>query len=275
MVWYLQSIGPQPRLSAADELALAERIAAGSQEAKHKLVIANMPLVVSVAKRYIGQGVGLLDLIQEGSIGLLTAATQFDPAKGYRFSTYATWWIIQLIQRCISEHGRSIRMPVNLSANYYRLTRVSQQLEQELGRQPTLEELALRLGLSLGKVEHLNNGMSQGRARETLSLDYPVDEEQTVGDLLEDETCTTAEEIVDHHLLKDHLQQLLKRLTAVERFVIARRYELIDHPDYKVTASAIAQELHCTPARVRQIQCVALQKLRTMGEASHLHKFLD
>ncbi len=222
---YLNDIGAKRLLSAEEEQHLAQRIQAGDQDSREQFIQANLRLVVSMAKRYQGRGLALDDLIQEGNIGLLRAVEKFDPTRGYKFSTYATWWIRQAIARAIADQGRTIRLPVHMGEKVARLERIRRHLQQELGREPSPEELAEHMQMSVEKVQEIVRA-----SQELLSLDFSLNGDQDfhLGDLVEDRSAQAPPDVASHHLLKDQVEDLLDRLTERERAVLSLRFGLSD-----------------------------------------------
>ncbi len=255
---YLREIGRVPMLSHAQEIELAKRIEAGDKEAVQQFVLANLRLVVSIAKRYVGRGLSLLDLIQEGNIGLMRAVQRYDWRRGHRFSTHATWWIRQAISRAVADKGRAIRLPVYVNTALNRVRRERQRLVQELGRDPTEQELADALGLDVERLHEL------GAAPATpISLELPVgeDEEQELGDVLADETSTSPEEAATTRTMKQEVQEVLEDvLTPRERLVLQLRFGLGNGHTFPL--EQVGRQLGITRERVRQIEAGALAKLR-------------
>lgn len=271
---YLREIGQYPLLNAVDEVKLAKRIERGDKAAKRKLAEANLRLVVSIAKKYIGRGLTLLDLIQEGNLGLNRAVEKFDYKKGFKFSTYATWWIRQAITRAIADQARTIRIPVHMVETINRYMRTQRELQQELGREPTHEELAAKLGVDLEKLEHIMK-ISQ----ETVSLESPVGEENdsTLGEFIEDKTTISPEEQAIYQLMKGHVEDSLAILTPREQKILRMRFGL--DADEGVgrthTLEEVGKEFGVTRERIRQIEAKALQKLKKHEEASKLKDYLS
>ncbi len=254
---YLGEIGRYPLLTAEQEMALARRIVDGDIEAQQQLVKANLRLVVSIAKRYNNQGIFLLDLVQEGNLGLIRAAQKFDPARGFRFSTYATWWIRQAISRAVAEHTRTIHIPVHVVELIYKMKRVGRQLYQELGRDPLPEEIAQAVGLSKERVVEL-----QSMAETPISLDAPLidDEQYHLADTLEDTRATAPADIVTHQVLREQIDSALEVLNTRERQVIELRYGLYDGHCH--TLEELSSHFKLTRERIRQIEVKALRALR-------------
>jgi RNA polymerase primary sigma factor len=294
---YLREIGRVPLLSAADEVHLARAVEAGlfAEEelrgrfdgppaqreeleqivdegvlAKRRLVESNLRLVVSVAKRYVGRGLPLLDLIQEGNLGLIRAVEKFDYARGFKFSTYATWWIRQSVTRAIADQARSIRMPVHVVETLHKVLRVQRQLAQTLGRDPTIEEIAEVVGVEVERVAELVT-----MAPEPVSLSLPVGESEgnVLGDLIEDSDGTDPEAAATGHLLGDYLDRVLTTLGDRERRVVRMRYGLDDGQQH--TLEEVGREFGVTRERVRQIEAKSLAKLRHSRHATGLHDFLE
>jgi RNA polymerase primary sigma factor len=254
---YLREIGKIPLLTAEEELALAQRVVKGDKKAKDQMAEANMRLVVSIAKRYVGRGLDLLDLIQEGNTGLLRAVEKFDPDKGFKFSTYATWWIRQAITRAIADQARTIRIPVHMVETINKLLRTQRRLTQELNREPTNEEIA----------EAIKQDIS--------SLDASVrdDEEDSVlGDFIEDEDTVSPEESATGQLLKEHVKDMLGALTEREQKILKLRFGLEDGKSH--TLEEVGQEFNVTRERIRQIEAKALAKLRKHRDAKKLHDYI-
>jgi RNA polymerase primary sigma factor len=285
---YLREIGRVPLLSAEEEVMLARRMERGNQEktklvaqrnrrivfegeeAQRRLAEANLRLVVSVAKKYIGRGMSLLDLIQEGNIGLLRAVEKFDYTKGYKFSTYATWWIRQAITRAIADQARTIRIPVHMVETINRLIRTSRRLLQDLGREPTYEEIALELQVTPEKVREIIK-VSQ----EPVSLETPVGEEDDshLGDFIEDHSAPAPAEAANHQLLKEQVEDVLTALSDRERKVLQLRFGLDDGRSR--TLEEVGREFKVTRERIRQIEAKALRKLRQPSRARRLKDYLD
>ena len=267
---YLREIGKIPLLTSAEELALAQKVVAGDKRAKDKMAEANMRLVVSIAKRYVGRGLDLLDLIQEGNTGLLRAVEKFDPDKGFKFSTYATWWIRQAITRAIADQARTIRIPVHMVETINKLLRTQRRLTQDLNREPTNEEIAVEMELDVEKVEHIMK-----IKQDISSLDASVrdDEEDSVlGDFIEDEDTVTPEESATGQLLKEHVKDLLGSLSEREQKILRLRFGLEDGKNH--TLEEVGQEFSVTRERIRQIEAKALAKLKKHKDSKKLMDYL-
>ena len=267
---YLKEIGKVPLLSPKEEVSLATRMAEGDQEAKRKLTEANLRLVVSIAKRYVGRGMLFLDLIQEGNLGLIKAVEKFDYKKGYKFSTYATWWIRQAITRAIADQARTIRIPVHMVETINKLIRVSRQLLQEYGRDPQPEEIAKEMGISEEKVREIIK-----IAQEPVSLETPIGEEDDshLGDFIPDEEVPAPAEAAAFTLLKEQLMDVLDTLTPREEKVLRLRFGLDD--GRARTLEEVGKEFNVTRERIRQIEAKALRKLRHPSRSKKLKDFLD
>lgn len=267
---YLREIGKIPLLTAEEELALAQRVVAGDKKAKDQMAEANMRLVVSIAKRYVGRGLDLLDLIQEGNTGLLRAVEKFDPDKGFKFSTYATWWIRQAITRAIADQARTIRIPVHMVETINKLLRTQRRLTQELNREPSNEEIAKAMEIDVDKVEHIMK-----IKQDISSLDASVrdDEEDSVlADFIEDEDTISPEESATNQLLKEHVKDMLGALTEREQKILKLRFGLEDGKSH--TLEEVGQEFAVTRERIRQIEAKALAKLRKHKDAKKLHDYI-
>jgi RNA polymerase primary sigma factor len=267
---YLKEIGKVPLLTAEEEVSLAKRIERKDMEAKRKLIEANLRLVVSIAKRYVGRGMLFLDLIQEGNLGLIRAVEKFDYRKGYKFSTYATWWIRQAITRAIADQARTIRIPVHMVETINKLIRVQRQLLQDIGREPTPEEIAIEMGTTPAKVREILK-ISQ----EPVSLETPIGEEEDsqLGDFIEDEDATMPVEAVSEIMQKEELTNVLNTLTHRERKVIELRFGLKgEHPR---TLEEVGQKFGVTRERIRQIEAKTLAKLKSYRDSQRLRDFLD
>ncbi|MDO5326174.1 MAG: RNA polymerase sigma factor RpoD [Clostridia bacterium] len=267
---YLKEIGRVPLLTAEEEIEIAQRMEQGDEEAKKKLAEANLRLVVSIAKRYVGRGMLFLDLIQEGNLGLIKAVEKFDYRKGYKFSTYATWWIRQAITRAIADQARTIRIPVHMVETINKLIRVSRQLLQEYGREPTPDEIAKAMGISESKVREIIK-----IAQEPVSLETPIGEEEDshLGDFLEDETALAPAEAASHALMKEQLKDVLDTLTPREEKVLRLRFGLDD--GHQRTLEEVGKEFQVTRERIRQIEAKALRKLRHPSRSKKLKDYLD
>ena len=268
---YLREIGRIPLLSYDEELELAKKVLEGDEEAKQKLAESNLRLVVSIAKKYVGRGMLFLDLIQEGNMGLIKAVEKFDYTKGYKFSTYATWWIRQAITRAIADQARTIRVPVHMVETINKLTRIQRQLIQELGREPTVEEIAERVdGMSPEKVREI-----QKISLEPVSLETPIGEEDDshLGDFIEDEGAMSPDDYAANELLKDELNEVLLELTDREEKVLRLRFGLDDGRTR--TLEEVGKEFSVTRERIRQIEAKALRKLKHPSRSKRLKDFLD
>lgn len=267
---YLKEIGRAQLLSAEEEAELAKRIKQGDQEAKRKLTEANLRLVVSIARRYVGRGMLFLDLIQEGNMGLMKAVEKFDHTKGYRFSTYATWWIRQAITRAIADQARTIRIPVHMVETVNKLNRVTRQLLQELGREPTLQEIAEEMDLPEEKIREIMKIV-----QEPVSLETPVGEEHDshLGDFIEDQEAPAPADAAAYELLKEQLEDVLNTLTVREESVLRLRFGLDDGRTR--TLEEVGSVFGVTRERIRQIEAKALRKLRHPSRSKRLKDFLD
>ena len=267
---YLKDIGRVPLLSADDEIELARKMQDGDEEAKKKLSEANLRLVVSIAKRYVGRGMLFLDLIQEGNLGLMKAVEKFDYQKGFKFSTYATWWIRQAITRAIADQARTIRIPVHMVETINKLTRVSRLLTQKYGREPSPAEIAKEMNISEERVREI-----QKIAQDPVSLETPIGEEEDshLGDFIEDETTVTPSDSVSTTMLKETLLSVLNSLTPREEKVLRLRYGVDDGRPR--TLEEVGKEFNVTRERIRQIEAKALRKLRHPSRSKHLKDFLD
>ena len=269
---YLKEIGKYPLLTTEEEIALAKQIAEGTPEeqaaAKKKLSEANLRLVVSIAQRYVGRGMQFLDLIQEGNLGLIKAAEKFDYTKGYKFSTYATWWVRQAITRAISDQARTIRIPVHMVETINKLIRVNRQLAQELGRDPTPAEIAKEMGISESKVREIIK-----IAQEPVSLETPIGEEEDshLGDFIEDENAPAPAEVASNAMMREQLQEVLHTLTPREEKVIRLRFGLEDGQAH--TLEEVGKEFNVTRERIRQIEAKALRKIRHPGRSKKLRDY--
>lgn len=267
---YLKDIGRVPLLSPDEEIVLAQRMQDGDEAAKKRLSEANLRLVVSIAKRYVGRGMLFLDLIQEGNLGLMKAVEKFDYQKGFKFSTYATWWIRQAITRAIADQARTIRIPVHMVETINRLTRASRVLLQQLGREPTPAEIAQELNLPEDKVREI-----QKIAQDPVSLETPIGEEEDshLGDFIEDDHATTPSDSVSFTMLKEQLLGVLDTLTPREEKVLRLRYGIDDGKPR--TLEEVGKEFNVTRERIRQIEAKALRKLRHPSRSKKLKDFLD
>ena len=267
---YLKEIGKVPLLSAEEEIELAKRMENGDEAAKKRLAEANLRLVVSIAKRYVGRGMLFLDLIQEGNLGLIKAVEKFDYRKGYKFSTYATWWIRQAITRAIADQARTIRIPVHMVETINKLIRVSRQLLQELGREPTPEEIADKMDMSVERVREILK-ISQ----EPVSLETPIGEEEDsdLGDFIQDDNVPVPADAAAFTLLKEQLVEVLSTLTDREQKVLRLRFGLDD--GRARTLEEVGKEFNVTRERIRQIEAKALRKLRHPSRSRKLKDYLD
>ncbi len=267
---YLKEIGKVPLLSAEEEIELAKKMENGDQEAKKRLAEANLRLVVSIAKRYVGRGMLFLDLIQEGNLGLIKAVEKFDYRKGYKFSTYATWWIRQAITRAIADQARTIRIPVHMVETINKLIRVSRQLLQELGREPTPEEIAEEMDMPVDRVREILK-ISQ----EPVSLETPIGEEEDshLGDFIQDDNVPVPAEAASFTLLREQLVEVLGTLTEREQKVLRLRFGLDD--GRARTLEEVGKEFNVTRERIRQIEAKALRKLRHPSRSRKLKDYLD
>ena len=270
---YLREIGKIPLLTAEEELDLAHRVVAGDKKAKDKMAEANMRLVVSIAKRYSGRGLDFLDLIQEGNNGLLRAVEKFDPDKGFKFSTYATWWIRQAITRAIADQARTIRIPVHMVETINKLLRTQRRMTQEFNREPTIEELAEELEMTPEKIEYVIK-----IKQDITSLDAGIgrdgdEEDSTLSDFVEDEDSITPEESAATQLLKEQVKEVLSSLSDREQKIIRMRFGLDNGKNH--TLEEVGQEFAVTRERIRQIEAKALVKLRKHKDAKKLHEYLS
>lgn len=268
---YLKEIGRVDLLTHEQEIELAKRILEGDEQAKKELAAANLRLVVSIAKRYVGRGMLFLDLIQEGNMGLIKAVEKFDYTKGFKFSTYATWWIRQAITRAIADQARTIRVPVHMVETINKLTRIQRQLVQELGREPTAEEIAEKMdGMTPAKVREI-----QKISLEPVSLETPIGEEDDshLGDFIEDEGAMSPDDYASNELLKDELNEVLLELTDREEKVLRLRFGLDDGRTR--TLEEVGKEFNVTRERIRQIEAKALRKLKHPSRSKRLKDFLD
>ena len=267
---YLKEIGKVPLLSAEEERELAMKMAAGDEDAKRRMAEANLRLVVSIAKRYVGRGMLFLDLIQEGNLGLIKAVEKFDYEKGYKFSTYATWWIRQAITRAIADQARTIRIPVHMVETINKVIRVSRQLLQELGHDPSPEEIAAEMGMSVDKVREILK-----IAQEPVSLETPIGEKEDshLGDFIQDEDASEPSEAASLTLLKEQLAEVLDTLTPREKKVLELRFGMVDGRTR--TLEEVGKEFNVTRERIRQIEAKALRKLRHPSRSKRLRDFLN
>lgn len=267
---YLKEIGKIPLLSADEERVLAEKMEAGSITAKKKLAETNLRLVVSIAKRYVGRGMQFLDLIQEGNMGLMKAVEKFDFRRGFKFSTYATWWIRQAITRSIADQARTIRIPVHMVETINKLVRIERQLVQELGREPSNEEISEHMGIEVDKVNEIRK-----IAQEPVSLETPIGEEDDshLGDFIEDETAIAPDEAANFSMLKEQLNLVLNTLSEREKKVLELRFGLNDGTPR--TLEEVGKEFEVTRERIRQIEAKALRKLKHPSRSQKLRDFLE
>ncbi len=268
---YLREIGKIPLLTPAEELALAQRVKTGEKKAKDQMAEANMRLVVSIAKRYSGRGLDFLDLIQEGNTGLLRAVEKFDPDKGFKFSTYATWWIRQAITRAIADQARTIRIPVHMVETINKLLRTQRRMTQELNREPTIEELATEMEMEPEKIEYVMK-----IKQDITSLDANVrddDDESVLGDFVEDTDAKTPDESAGIQLLKEQVKEMLSVLTEREQKILKMRFGLEDGKSH--TLEEVGQEFSVTRERIRQIEAKALSKLRKHKDSKKLYEYLQ
>ena len=266
---YLKEIGKISLLSLEEEQELSKRVAEGDEKAKNILAESNLRLVVSIAKRYVGRGLLFLDLIQEGNIGLMKAVEKFDYGKGYKFSTYATWWIRQAITRALADQARTIRVPVHMVETINKMARIERQMTLELNREPTDQELSKKMGLSVEKIAEIRK-ISQ----DPVSLETPIGEEDDshLGDFLADERTMSPEDFATYEILKDELKQVLNTLTVREKEVLELRFGLFDGSSH--TLEEVGKKFKVTRERIRQIEAKALRKLRHPSRAKKLKDFL-
>ena len=267
---YLKEIGKVPLLSPEEEIELAKRMELGDENARKRLAEANLRLVVSIAKRYVGRGMQFLDLIQEGNLGLIKAVEKYDYSKGFKFSTYATWWIRQAITRAIADQARTIRIPVHMVETINRLIRTSRQLLQELGREPTPEEIAEKMEMPVERVREIMK-ISQ----DPVSLETPIGEEEDshLGDFIQDDEASQRAEEASYTLLREQLEEVLKTLTPREEEVLRMRFGLIDGKPH--TLEEVGKKFDVTRERIRQIESKALRKLRHPSRSKKLRDFLN
>ena len=267
---FLKEIGKVPLLTAEEEVELAIKMSQGDEEAKRRMTEANLRLVVSIAKRYVGRGMLFLDLIQEGNLGLIKAVEKFDYTKGYKFSTYATWWIRQAITRAIADQARTIRIPVHMVETINKVIRVSRQLLQELGHDPSAEEIAAEMGMPVDKVREILK-----IAQEPVSLETPIGEEEDshLGDFIPDEDASEPSEAASFSLLKEQLMEVLDTLTPREKKVLELRFGIVDGRTR--TLEEVGKEFNVTRERIRQIEAKALRKLRHPSRSKKLRDFLN
>ena len=270
---YLREIGKIPLLSSEEEMDLARRIVEGDKKAKDKMAEANMRLVVSIAKRYSGRGLDFLDLIQEGNTGLLRAVEKFDPDKGFKFSTYATWWIRQAITRAIADQARTIRIPVHMVETINKLLRTQRRMTQELNREPTIEELSKELDMEPDKIEYVIK-----IKQDISSLDAGVgrdgeDDDSVLQDFIVDEDTVSPEDSASNQLLKEQVQEILSSLSDREQKIVRMRFGLDNGKNH--TLEEVGQEFAVTRERIRQIEAKALAKLRKHKDAKKLYEYLD
>ena len=267
---YLKEIGKVPLLTPEEEIALAVRMSEGDEEAKHRMTEANLRLVVSIAKRYVGRGMLFLDLIQEGNLGLIKAVEKFDYTKGYKFSTYATWWIRQAITRAIADQARTIRIPVHMVETINKTIRVSRQLLQELGHDPSAEEIAAEMDMPVDKVRDILK-----IAQEPVSLETPIGEEEDshLGDFIPDEDASEPSEAASFSLLREQLEEVLDTLAPREKKVLELRFGIVDGRTR--TLEEVGKEFNVTRERIRQIEAKALRKLRHPSRSKKLRDFLN
>lgn len=267
---YLREIGKVPLLSAEQELELAKKIEEGDQDAKTQLINANLRLVVSIAKRHVGRGMQFLDLIQEGNLGLMKAVDKFDYKKGFKFSTYATWWIRQAITRSLADQARTIRIPVHMVETINKLTKISRTLLQQLGREPTQAEIAEAMGISESKVAAI-----QKIAQDPVSLETPIGEEDDshLGDFIEDKNTASQLEIAESTMLKDEIESILSTLAPREAMVLILRYGLRDNRPR--TLEEVGKVFNVTRERIRQIEAKALRRLKHPNKIKRLKDFMD
>jgi RNA polymerase primary sigma factor len=267
---YLKDIGKVPLLTQEQEIELAKRMAEGDEDAKRQLSESNLRLVVSIAKKYVGRGMLFLDLIQEGNFGLMKAVEKFDYTKGFKFSTYSTWWIRQSITRAIADQARTIRIPVHMFETINKQKKVTRDLFQELGREPTVEEISKQMGIPVAKVIEI-----QKISQDTVSLDTPVGEEEdsTLGTFIQDENAVSPADSASTMMLKEQLMEVLSTLTPREQKVIMLRYGIED--GHTRTLEDVGKEFSVTRERIRQIEAKALKKLRNPSRSKKLRDYVD
>ena len=271
---YLREIGKIPLLSNDEEMELAKRVLEGDRRAKDRMAEANMRLVVSIAKRYSGRGMDLLDLIQEGNTGLLRAVDKFNPEKGFKFSTYATWWIRQAITRAIADQARTIRIPVHMVEAINKLMRTQRKMTQELNREPSNEELAKAMDMDVEKIEHIMKIKQDITSLDAgIGRDGDEGEDSTLGDFIEDEDTATPEESASMQLLKEKVREALSSLSDRERKILEMRFGLNGTKSH--TLEEVGLEFAVTRERIRQIEAKALMKLRKHKDSKKLHEYLD
>lgn len=271
---YLREIGKIPLLSNDEEMELAKRVLEGDRRAKDRMAEANMRLVVSIAKRYSGRGMDLLDLIQEGNTGLLRAVDKFNPEKGFKFSTYATWWIRQAITRAIADQARTIRIPVHMVETINKLMRTQRKMTQELNREPSNEELAKAMDMDVEKIEHIMKIKQDITSLDAgIGRDGDEGEDSTLGDFIEDEDTATPEESASMQLLKEKVREVLSSLSDRERKILEMRFGLNGTKSH--TLEEVGLEFAVTRERIRQIEAKALMKLRKHKDSKKLHEYLD
>ena len=270
---YLREIGKIPLLTFEEEADLARKILAGDEKAKEKMIESNMRLVVSIAKRYSGRGLDFLDLIQEGNTGLIKAVDKFDPERGFKFSTYATWWIRQAITRALADQARTIRIPVHMVETINKLQRISRQLAQELNRDPTNEELSKAMGLSVKKIEAIiRNRQEISSLDATIGKEGGEEEESTLGDFIQDEENASPEEATRQTMMKENVGSILDKLSDRERKIIALRFGLDGERPH--TLEEVGEEFAVTRERIRQIEVKAIEKLSKDKDVAKLKEYL-
>jgi len=267
---YLREIGKVPLLKIEEEIQLAKKAERGDQEAKRRLIEANLRLVVSIAKRFTGKSLSLLDLIQEGNIGLFRAVEKFDYRKGYKFSTYATWWIRQAITRALADQSRTIRIPVHMVETINRFKQVERQLIQDLGREPLPEEIAAEMGEDVKKIHHIRK-ISQDTVSLETSVGEDDDKDSTLGDFIEDTKTVTPDKMASLELLRDHVREAISKLTPREQKILEMRFGLTDGVAH--TLEEVGQEFGVTRERIRQIEAKALEKIQTNEAMARLKDY--